>query len=136
MLFDEKSGTISIMVQSQGTINEKPQVFVNVPPGFTDVYVARPYQQEDLLNRSDLLINNPENLYAFKRMDLMTKWVFRKDGLIIINQSVDLDAAFGPLNGIAIFFSYRHLSKNIRECSNTQFKKSHLGRQLLKVCQN
>jgi len=55
MFFDPSSGVLSILVPTNGN-KQEPKIFINIPPGCTDLYAAENEQIPDLLSIKELLV--------------------------------------------------------------------------------
>lgn len=149
MFIDQESGDLSLMVPTNG-MKKHPKIFIHIPPKCGSVHIAGQDQLADVLNRPDLLINNPTNLVDRINFRLHSNAKIAAElvapprkkshppnyGLILIDQPVDLDSPFGPTNGLPISFN-QFTRDAILEFSRTHdhlLEASNVGRDLLTVC--
>ena len=146
IFYNPESEVLSILVWSHG-LKVQPKMFINIPPKCSDFHMAKDWKTVKMIKeqKPELLINKRENIidklnYINPLVNSFGEYIAARvnGGFIVIDQPIDLDSIFGPLNGSIISFTKGDIDR-IRKNKRLEkylLKNSNIGKELINYRNN
>lgn len=134
LLYTNKNGDISLLVQPYSILTKAENKFINIPQSYQDFEIYTNYPDTE---QSRLLKKEPENkIDKIARKMVRDSMVVTSDGItIVFPPGLELNSLFGPMHVYAVLISKEdfdpiaeHLTQNPDVLS-----KSVLGKELIKL---